>query len=82
MLLIVNDKLVKLDQSLHSANSQLQELKKLCKKYEERQYTLDSIKNDDESALFYKGFQNYEALKNFYWYIEPKLEKSMKGMQP
>ena len=54
----LHDKLVKLDHSLHLANSQLQELKKICKQYEERQFTLHSIKDNNEAVVFYTGVQN------------------------
>ena len=40
-----------------------------------RQFSLDKIKDDDSAILFYTGFPSYQALINFYKFIEPKLGK-------
>ena len=39
------------------------------------QFSLDKIKDDNAATLFFTGFPNYEALMNFYNYIEPKVSK-------
>ena len=40
-----------------------------------RQFSIDKIKDDDSAILFYTGFPSYQALINFYKFIEPKLGK-------
>ena len=32
-----------------------------------RQFSLDKIKDDSATMLFYTGFPNYEALMSFHW---------------
>ena len=40
-----------------------------------RQFSLDKIKDDSATMLFYTGFPNYEALMSFHNYIELKVRK-------
>ena len=43
--------------------------------YEQNKFSLDKIKDDNKTMLFYTGFVNYDVFENVFKYLETKGEK-------
>ncbi|XP_006819863.1 uncharacterized protein LOC100378477 [Saccoglossus kowalevskii] len=68
------EKLEKQTDKLTDLKARIANLTAEVESYRSREFTLDSIKNDDKAVNLYTGFQSYNALIAFYKFLESKAE--------